>query len=847
MRSQLILVLLGILPTFAFAVECEDLAPIKAPNIQCVFSDSDADNFGDKIRRNIKYCNSCKVTLLEGSPSAIDKKSNSDYGFAVLDEFQKELSTLTLEIVKSKGQLKDVNVDSAVSSCSIEKNLEKPKCLTGILSEGYLERISQIKNSLASELAGIISGVPTKDGLYKRDDELSNMCVSENEALYAQMRYSEQSLTPQVIEQISRLVDLGKFKSLDQYYDSEGDSYYHADGTLMVDKDKNRIPSNIDVIALKRNPVITSILNDPKKLNEFLNKLKKHPKEKLIAANIKPKKILEEIYSQESSINYAIEIKERCENLFRKTSSYLNEIFCVGKPKYVATDLESMEIISAKRYRKTPLNELKNEATQHCNQILLHEQDLTNFKNKTSSNAAPFKEIRDNITLKIDPMLRGLPLNIFKIDAYNNTIGAAINGICNTGCSESKSSWQCSMKNFVDEMRKSGISKELAKDSGDKMNLVLRSLIGKGTPQRNNTQDLSAMTTLKNAGILSGGDAKEKSNGKEIKEFQAASVLGDKKVIDRVSSKYKDFSIAPVTPVATDDFKSSKAGEVSRIQQSYESDSASRMRSAQTAATPVESTTSSAPATRNTIADEVLQDIKNQNFAAKPKKVDLPQTVTKIGATESPTNTKVNDSALKADATQTVPQQKEQNSIAYFAPAQEETKAKLNPENENTFAKSSLNKALNQANALRESSAASSSAGRKIASTTDLSNPQSALIVETHQVEKGLLKALGDAQILISNSSTEIKPIKDLVVSKEANRFVVKIEGKEMIVVMENGKFVAVPLDPNLAQYKVAVERYFNDYEVTLKVEDKKLLQQLNKLKPDAKPAQDQAQNATTL
>jgi len=427
-----------------------------------------------KEKTTKKFCNTCKNHLMSLS---MDDRIQP-YAKATMNELQKELTFISVDLIKMRSSfVMDFDSDVAVKSCNFNK-LTTPTCLQGKELENFKSETVKIQNTMATELASLLSGKPILDeGLLKRTNY--NSCnIKDNEILFAEMRYNESLLTPEIINSLRQL-NLKKDLTLKQSIDE-------------------KINTNVDLFniteKLSAHPILKELFNEPMKLKNFLAN---------IDSSDDNKKIIEKLYKSETANEMGNKISDRCKEAFQTTARILEKVYCDKKSPYVATNAASMELLNGKDFEKLSDHEAEESIQRHCARL-----------NSDSQNAeispTKFDEVLQ-INSKNNTLLASLPVENFKTTAYLSLMGNQANVTCKaiqdkSLCKKDPAREECQMANFLEQSHKDKHYKELANSSNANINAILRSLLDQGLPQKDGKVDQAAVTLLQTAGILPGGN-----------------------------------------------------------------------------------------------------------------------------------------------------------------------------------------------------------------------------------------------------------------------------------------------------------------------------------------------------
>jgi hypothetical protein len=481
------LLIIFIISTSAiFADDKENCDPILPLGGQSIMELAETKCLGENLSRaNInrtltkekttkKFCNTCKNHLMSLS---MDDRIQP-YAKATMNELQKELTFISVDLIKMRSSfVMDFDSDVAVKSCNFNK-LTTPTCLQGKELENFKSETVKIQNTMATELASLLSEKPILDeGLLKRTNY--NSCnIKDNEILFAEMRYNESLLTPEIINSLRQL-NLKKDLTLKQSIDE-------------------KINTNVDLFniteKLSAHPILKELFNEPMKLKNFLAN---------IDSSDDNKKIIEKLYKSETANEMGNKISDRCKEAFQTTARILEKVYCDKKSPYVATNAASMELLNGKDFEKLSDHEAEESIQRHCARL-----------NSDSQNAeispTKFDEVLQ-INSKNNTLLASLPVENFKTTAYLSLMGNQANVTCKaiqdkSLCKKDPAREECQMAKFLEQSHKDKHYKELANSSNSNINAILRSLLDQGLPQKDGKVDQAAVTLLQTAGILSGGN-----------------------------------------------------------------------------------------------------------------------------------------------------------------------------------------------------------------------------------------------------------------------------------------------------------------------------------------------------
>ncbi len=485
MKRLIIIFILSSSAIFADDKEnCDPTLPLSGQSImelaetKCLgdnLSKSEISRTLTKEKATKKFCRSCKNPFM--SLSKDDRIQ--PYAKATMNELQKELTFISVDLMKMRSSFSmNFDSDAAVKSCNF-KNLNPPTCLHGKDEmKNFRGEIDKIQNTMATELASLLSEKPIlEDGFFRRTNY--NSCnIKDNDILFAEMRYNESLLTPDIIKALKEL-DLKKGLTLKGSVD---------------EKSKTSLALSESIENLSRHPIFKELFNDPIKLKTFL-------------AQIEPsdnnEKIIDKLYKSETANEMGKKISDRCKETFQTTARILEKIYCDKKSPYVATNLASMELVNGKEFEKLSDHEAEESIQRHCSRL-----------NSDSQNEAipltKFDEVLQ-INSKNNQALATLPVESFKFAAYDSLMGNQAIATCNaikdkSLCKKEPAGEGCQMAKFLEQSHKDKHYKELANSSNSNINAILRSLLDQGLPQKDGKVDQAAVTLLQTAGILTGGN-----------------------------------------------------------------------------------------------------------------------------------------------------------------------------------------------------------------------------------------------------------------------------------------------------------------------------------------------------
>ena len=166
------LIIIFILSTSAiFADDKENCDPTLPLSGQSIMDLAETKCLGDTLPRNDisrtltkekatkKFCKSCKNHLMS---LTIDNRIQP-YANATMNELQKELTFISVDLIKMRSSFSmSFDSDIAVKSCNF-KNLIPPTCLQGKEIENFKSETVKIQNTMATELASLLSEKPILD------------------------------------------------------------------------------------------------------------------------------------------------------------------------------------------------------------------------------------------------------------------------------------------------------------------------------------------------------------------------------------------------------------------------------------------------------------------------------------------------------------------------------------------------------------------------------------------------------------------------------------------------------------------------------------------------------------
>lgn len=482
--KQLLLVILVCLP---WSVSSQEECVPSSDNLQALakvvgkkcLQEISKDELADLVVTKDEYkafCEKCNNETLKSSVNKKDGKEEleSMYAKGTLQEFQKELTFISLDLMKLRSSFRmPFKPDKAIQSCNFSK-LNKPKCLSPDQLKKYDKQVLGMKNALATEISSILSDKPNeKEGLLIRDESENSCHILDQDALFAQTRYQESLINPKFISELrSRLANKESVKSL-------------------LENNKDSSSFKTDLKILSSHPIFQALLNDPRNLNSFLSES---------AALNSSSSIIEKLYESKVGQNFGDEIDSKCKSLFEKTSSYLNDIYCKETHPFVADNLTAIEGVVGQPVQKLGKEDAESDLQIFCSHI-----------NSVEASTPSFNNVRENLSPTREQTFVKQPLASFKSNLGISNYKTSKYNICqasklNPPCEKESLDASCKMYHFYNLLKTSKPYQALAKSSDDNINLILRSMIGDGVPQKDGKVDATAVALLKSEGILPGGD-----------------------------------------------------------------------------------------------------------------------------------------------------------------------------------------------------------------------------------------------------------------------------------------------------------------------------------------------------
>jgi hypothetical protein len=488
-----------------FALVCDDAGTLSTLDGRvCLTDELSKEELESLVARKdeiLTFCQGCKSPLLETILKDKDAshENKSSYSGAILDEFQKELSFLSIDLMKIRNSYR-LNFDpsKAIKSCDFNKNLKKPRCLKGIEADKFDMRISSIKSSLANELVNVLSdGSEKKDGLFDRP-EVTACGLNDKDVSNANIRYSESLLSPEFISSLKSFNIPSKTSFKDFLKENLGKK-----SNLSPEMKKKLQGLKKQTVVLNQNPLFEVLLNDTTKLNLFL---------KEIGPNDDNSRIVETLYSEKFTNMLGESFSSRCDDVFKKTTKHLDDLLCKNVP-YIADELQSMQAVSGTSFKEMTDKEAENEIKTHCA-----------YLNAKRPNAVSFISIREDMVGLNHNNLSDLPLKQFKQEAFKKMFANQQENICNAKadksiCEKDPESENCKMLHFYELGKTDKHYKQMAQASGENINLILRSLVGSGLPTKDGKVDTKAVVLLQSEGILPGGDSSTRPQQQDAGTF----------------------------------------------------------------------------------------------------------------------------------------------------------------------------------------------------------------------------------------------------------------------------------------------------------------------------------------
>lgn len=731
-----------------------------------------------------KFCLKCNSQSINSLILSNEKQIETRdlYARTAFDDFQKVLTLMTVDFMKMRSSYAfKFDGKKAAESCDISKNLAKPKCFSEaknkIFESKFNDRLDGIKNALATELSNILtSNSSSNDGLIHRLPKDKTTCnISDKDILFVQARFNETLITPDLIKELNQ-IDTAKLSLI--LTDSRQDSSIIKEDTLVKLKE------------LKSHPLFLSLIEDPKKLNEFLKSI--DPKDDNAI-------IISKLYDSKSGPNIGKIIESKCNSLFNAVSKSLEDIYC-GKPMpYIADDIESIENAIGTRLKSMNKDEAENHIQLFC-------ADINTRKDTRKS----YKEIHSFITGTSDQNLVDQNLTTFKAQSGETIFQKNESKICEAKiktppCSDESKDEGCLKLKFLNLSTQSKVYKEMASASSDDINLILRSMVGDGLPQRDGKVDTVSVTLLKTEGILPGAapTSTPRPQQKDVATFSKAVRSSNNAATSNSSQNTPQVSdstpatpgmaapTAPITPTSTSP------------ESSYD-----------TAAAPKKVQELNQNVAKKGMSNEEQAEILRR---LRPKNTESTQTAAAERNPSNDTESETEQSSSSASITPTMATAVTAPAIAaastVIAPANmgqtasagKQTLSKSAPE------KSSYGKAILDANNQKEAVAASvdasGSTSSALASAPTLTATASTKTTDTAKSELTERDYQSKLEVLL-NAET-----KELSVAKDGKSFLVKLKNFQINVIYNEAMhaFVAVCPDKKIPQeYLTTISTYFN-------------------------------------
>lgn len=478
-------------------VECQvekgSLGELIAVTGQKCFSDEVSPQDLQDLAKDevLALCKSCKSEVINNhltNPEGA-KEKKVVYGNATLNEFQKELTLISLDLMKMRSSFK-LNLDAKkiTSSCSFNKeNLRRPSCLKGDDLIGFNKKAQEIQDRVATEISNILSEKPeASGGLLMRKEREGQCNFSERDILFSKSRFNETLMTPELITELKKQNLNGKISLASLEKDPIWEKKFYS---------------------LKSHPLLNVLLNDPVKLSNFVNE---------IGSEDNNAQIIEKLYKSKHTQSFGDAIKHRCEQSFKTTSEYLEKIYCNPSSDFVAEDIMTMESVVGSKFISMDEKDAEKNLQTVCSHV-----------NTKKSNSLSFEQIQKSINGKNNQNLAKLPITQFRGEAFDQVFNQDKISMCKAlgqspPCAKDDKSVACLQLHFLKQAKESQEYKTLANSSNEDINQILHSLIGEGLPQKDGKPDAEAIALLKSEGILPGGDNTSRPPQQTAADFHKA-------------------------------------------------------------------------------------------------------------------------------------------------------------------------------------------------------------------------------------------------------------------------------------------------------------------------------------
>ena len=492
----------------AFAEDCNAPLPldgqpvVELMNYKCFNDEISKEELPLQLgnaKNTKKFCKKCNNPFVEMTlfSDEAKKQKRELYSETVFNELNKELSFITLDLMKARSSF-SLPIDSkeAEKSCQLS-SIAITSCLFTKEKKSELQHFNQLikksQNAIATELANILSPKPGPgESLFKRVS--INQCnLMDSHVLYAQMRYEESLLTKDLIDDLGQIT-FQAGKTVDEQLEQ-------------ISKSAQTKTKNFSGImkSLLSHPIIKSMISEP---DEFKNFMTSIPKQ---ATN---DQIIERLYQTGPAKQFSKTISNRCTQAIKQTSELVEKIYCSPETPFIADSAKSMAIINKKNFGDLSDDEAEKSVQRFCG-------ELNNLPK--NGDIASFNEIL-KINQNNDSSLVQLPIENFKMDAFGRAIGNDAHAICeasknNKHCEQNEAAKECRMLQFHDLLKTNKSHQSLANSSNSNINDILRSLIGTGLPQDEAGIDSYAVDLLRKEGILPGAEKKEENQSRDVASF----------------------------------------------------------------------------------------------------------------------------------------------------------------------------------------------------------------------------------------------------------------------------------------------------------------------------------------